>query len=299
MKPIVTPQPADSGAVRGMISALRGRYSFLQALPIGQTALGRDIYGIVLGGGREAVLYAAAFHGQEWITSLILLRLCEEMAAALNGDGVLVDMDLQQALAGRSLVMVPQVNPDGVEIALHGPETAGRYMPLVSALDPEGKHWQANARGVDINHNFDAGWKELKAMELENGIHGPSPRQWCGPAPESEAETAALVKLCHRAKFRHVLALHSQGEEIYWRYGDRTPVRARTMADILGASSGYRVADPEGMASHGGFKDWFISAFGRPGFTIEFGLGENPLPLEDFEPIYRKTREMLLLAALM
>ena len=69
--------------------------------------------------------------------------------------------------------------------------------------------------------------------------------------------------------------------------------------DILGASSGYRVADPEGMASHGGFKDWFISAFGRPGFTIEFGLGENPLPLEDFEPIYRKTREMLLLAALM
>lgn len=96
-----------------------------------------------------------------------------------------------------------------------------------------------------------------------------------------------------------MLALHSQGEEIYWRYGDRTPVRARTMADILGASSGYRVADPEGMASHGGFKDWFISAFGRPGFTIEFGFGENPLPLEDFEPIYRKTREMLLLAALM
>lgn len=138
MKPIVTPQPADSGAVRGMISALRGRYSFLQALPIGQTALGRDIYGIVLGGGREAVLYAAAFHGQEWITSLILLRLCEEMAAALNGDGVLADMDLQQALAGRSLVMVPQVNPDGVEIALHGRKQRGGICPWVSALDPEG-----------------------------------------------------------------------------------------------------------------------------------------------------------------
>ena len=129
MKPIVTPQPADSGAVRGMISALRGRYSFLQALPIGQTALGRDIYGIVLGGGRESVLYAAAFHGQEWITSLILLRLCEEMAAALNGDGVLADMDLQQALAGRSLVMVPQVSPDGEEIAL----AAGDWLRIAPA----------------------------------------------------------------------------------------------------------------------------------------------------------------------
>lgn len=299
MEPIVTAQPADSGAVRGMIYALRGRYSFLEALPIGHTALGREIFGLVLGSGKERVLYAAAFHGQEWITSLILLRLCEEICEALGRDGRIAEMDFQQALAGRSLVLVPQVNPDGVEIALHGPSTAGIYAPSVESLDPEGRRWQANARGVDINHNFDAGWKILQAMELENGIHGPSPRQWCGPAPESEAETAALVKLCRRGKFRHVLALHSQGEEIYWRYGENTPSRSRIMAEIMGASSGYTVADPEGMASHGGFKDWFISEFCRPGFTVEFGLGENPLPVEDFESIYEKTREMLLLAALM
>lgn len=102
-------------------------------------------------------------------------------------------------------------------------------------------------------------------------------------APESEPETAALTGLCRQAGFRHVLALHTQGEEIYWRYGDNTPSRSRVMAEIMGATSGYAVADPEGLASHGGFKDWFIQEMGRPGFTLEMGKGENPLPLSDFD----------------
>ena len=136
-------------------------------------------------------------------------------------------------------------------------------------------------------------------MERENGIDGPSPRQFGGACAESEPETRALTALCRRAQFRHVLALHSQGEEIYWQYGERTPDTARMMANILAASSGYAVAEPTGLASHGGFKDWFIEEMGRPGFTIEMGRGKNPLPLDEFEPIYEKAREMLLLAALM
>ena len=71
------------------------------------------------------------------------------------------------------------------------------------------------------------------------------------------------------------------------------------MAEIMAASSGYVVADPEGLASHGGFKDWFIEEQRRPGFTLEMGQGVNPLPLSDFGVLYEKAREMLLLAALM
>lgn len=71
------------------------------------------------------------------------------------------------------------------------------------------------------------------------------------------------------------------------------------MAEVLGAASGYAVADPEGLASHGGFKDWFIDSTGRPGFTIELGKGKNPLPLENFEEMYAKAREMLLLGVLL
>ena len=50
------------------------------------------------------------------------------------------------------------------------------------------------------------------------------------------------------------------------------------------------------MASHGGFKDWFIESFGRPGFTTEMGLGENPLPLSDLDAIYEKLAPALAAA---
>ena len=53
----------------------------------------------------------------------------------------------------------------------------------------------------------------------------------------------------------------------------------------------------EGITSCRGFKDWFIETYDRPGFTVEIGKGTNPLPLEQFPEIYRKLRELLLLAA--
>ena len=68
---------------------------------------------------------------------------------------------------------------------------------------------------------------------------------------------------------------------------------------MLAASCGYSLEEPAGLASHGGFKDWFIDTFARPGFTIEIGRGENPLPVEELEPIYARLLEMMLIAVLL
>ena len=129
--------------------------------------------------------------------------------------------------------------------------------------------------------------------------NGKNIRYLSGPEPESEPETRALADLCRRHPFRHVVALHSQGEEIYWQYGEHTPPHSRMMARVLGSASGYAVAQPDATAAHGGFKDWFIDHFHRPGFTIELGRGRNPLPVVDFEPMYQRAREMLALAVLL
>lgn len=194
---ITLPQPTDAGAVQGMVYALRGRYRFLDALPVGGSVLGRDITALMLGSGRERVLYAGGFHGQEWITSWVLLRLCEDICEAISQDGHIQEIDFRRALSGRSLIFVPQVNPDGVAIALHGSASAGRYAEQVAALggDTPGL-WQANARGVDINHNFNAGWALLQEMERKKGIDGPAPRQWRGPQPESEPGNAGRSQRC-------------------------------------------------------------------------------------------------------
>ncbi len=303
---LVEAQPVDHGVIRGLCAALCGRYRYLRPACIGSSVLGREIPALVLslpsGGGSHParVLLAAAFHGQEWLTALCALRLCEEMCQTLRGGLFLCGIPLEQALQGRQIWFVPLVNPDGVHIARYGSAAAGHYaaMAAQTGADTPGL-WQANARGVDINHNFNAGWEEMQALAQKSGKTSPGPRQYSGPLPESEPETRALTDLCRQYGFRHVVALHSQGEEIYWQYGEHTPSRSHIMAQVLGTASGYTVTDPTGLASHGGFKDWFIRCYHRPGFTIELGRGVNPLPVEQFEEIYEKAREMLLLSVLL
>lgn len=303
---LTRPQPIDHGTVSTLCTALRGRYpQYLQPFTVGASVLGRPIGGLTLrlpqGHSHPVrVLLAAAFHGQEWLTALCALRLCETLCRCLSGGLPLRGLPIEEALRERQVWFLPLVNPDGVEIAQRGSAGAGAYAAAAAALgaDTPGL-WQANARGVDLNHNFNAGWEEMQEAAAKNGYTHPAPRRYSGPLPESEPETRAVADLCRRVAFRHVVALHSQGEEIYWRYGTHTPPQSRIMARVLGSVSGYRVADPAGFASHGGFKDWFIRCYHRPGFTIELGQGENPLPLSDFEPLYAKAEEMLALSVLL
>ena len=281
---IVTPQPIDYGAVRSLCAALQGRYPYLRWVPMGHSVQGREISALVLstGGCDQRVLMAAAFHGPEWLTALCALRLCEELCMALQSGLPLCGIPILRALQGRQIWFIPLVNPDGVEMARYG------------APIPHSGRW--NAHGVDINSNFNAGWEEMQALAAKNDKKSYAYR---GPSPESEPETRALTDLCRQYAFRHVVALHSQGEEIYWAYGEDTPPQSRMMAQILGEASGYRVTEPSPEAAHGGFKDWFIRCYHRPGFTIELGRGENPLPLTQFEEIYEKAREMLVLSVLL
>lgn len=291
---LTRPQPMDYGVARGLCAALCGRYADLHSVCIGHSLLRREIPALVLGEDGDArVLMAAAFHGQEWMTTLCTLRLCEEMCSHLRADLPLCDVSLTRALKGRQVWFVPLVNPDGVEIARYGSAAAGAYAATAAQMgaDTPGL-WRGNARGVDLNSNFNAGWVQMQALAQKSG-------KICGDTPESEPESRALADLCRRVPFRHVVALHTQGEEIYWRYGDHTPPQSRMMAQVLSAVSGYRMADPSESASHGGFKDWFIDWFHRPGLTLELGRGKNPLPLRDFESIYAKAREMLLLSVLL
>lgn len=300
MKYLTETAPATFAMVQSSMRTLIANYPFLCKVPLGQSLVGRSVEALILCcPGRKQngrVLFAAAFHGQEWITSLILLRFCEEVCYCLQNGLTMAGVDVRRALAGRTLIMIPQVNPDGVEIAINGSKTAGKYASLVHSLggDTHGL-WQANAGGVDLNHNFAAGFDTVHAdMPLT-----PSARRFRGERPESEPETAAICALCRRMTLRHATALHTQGEEIYWKYGEHTPAEARMMAEILASAAGYATAIPEGTASFGGFKDWFIEEFHRPAFTIELGRGQNPLPIEEVTTIGKRVREMLLLDAMM
>lgn len=300
MTKIIRAEEPDYDYMKHAIAKLRGKFPFAQYRVCGRSLCSRAIFSLTLGDGKRPVVYAGGFHAQERLTILLLLRFFENLCTAIAKGSGLSSIPLNAALTGRSLVFLPCVNPDGVEIALHGVHTANDYAAVAAAASGGDLHnWNANARGVDLNHNFDAGWDILQKMEREAGIDGPAPRRFGGACPESEPETRAVTTLCRTLDARSLFAFHSQGEEIYWQYGDSTPKRSAMMARILSASSGYTLVENDGLASHGGAKDWFIQTFSRPAFTVEIGKGENPLPLSDFDSIYDRLEEMLLLGMLM
>ncbi len=287
---------AESERIKG---ELKKKFPFIVIHSIGKSVCGRDITAYSMGNYKEKVLFAGGFHAQEWLTSLVVLRFVETVCNAVAENKKLSGVDISKALLHKGITFVPCVNPDGVEIVQNGADTAGDFAGLVRDVSRgDLSEWNANAQGVDINHNFPAGWEILRQMEADSGILGPSPRRFGGFAPASEPESAALVRFCERNYVTHAFAIHSQGEEIYWAYGDKTPENSKTIANILSVCSGYELVPNSGLASHGGFKDWFIEYFSRPAFTIEIGKGKNPLPKEMLDEIYEKAEEMFICGAI-
>lgn len=288
----------DLACRKSIMSYILNKYSFVEVKTLAKTVCNRDIECIKLGSNRNPVLFAAAFHGMEWLTSLLLLKFVIAVCDSIQNATSMLGIDIGGFLENRGLFVIPCVNPDGVEISLYGPAVAGKYKDLVyNASSGDTSRWQANAKGVDINHNFDANWALLHELEKKNGIVTSSPTRYGGPFPNSEIETSTLVKLCNDMNFRHALAFHSQGEEIYWDFCNCIPPYSEFIANVFQKSSGYKLSKPEELATGGGFKDWFISYFNHPAFTVEIGLGRNPLAIDLLDSIYERLYAMLVIAA--
>ena len=88
---------------------------------------------------------------------------------------------------------------------------------------------------MDINHNFNADWYSLREAEKDAGINSPSPSRYGGLFPESEPETAAITRLCRRIPVEMLITFHSQGEEIFYEYGQNTPEKALHIAKMFSA----------------------------------------------------------------
>jgi g-D-glutamyl-meso-diaminopimelate peptidase len=283
------------------VQGLAARYPFIETGTIGSSVLGKNLYYIRLGIGARTVLYNAAHHALEWITSPVLMKFAEEYAKACT---------LRQRLGGYSpcdlwddvsIYIVPMVNPDGVDLVIDGLQPGNPYAQQLirwnNGSAEFSRRWQANIRGVDLNHNYNANWEESVRAAEALGITGPGPTRYSGPFPVSEPETRAMVDFTGALNPRLVMAYHSQGEVIFWDFKNLAPPEARTIGQRLSALSGYALAAPEGIASYAGYKDWFIQDYRRPGYTIEVGRGQNPLPIMQFNAIYADNLPMLLYAA--
>jgi len=285
--------------LKGDVAAIHNKNIF-EIFSIGKTALGKDILCIKYGGGPKKVFINGAHHALESITSAMLMRFLREIAESRAASGSLFGYNLDYIFKKSSVYIVPMVNPDGVELVKHG-AAACRYKKQLIRMN-DGKNdfskWQSNIAGVDLNHNYDAGWEIAKKMEPDYNINGPGPTRFGGEYPESEPETRAMTAFSRREHFDLSISYHTQGEEIYYQYMNYAPPAGARIARTFAKSTGYKLAKTSGIASHGGYKDWFLKTFGKPAFTIEAGLGKNPLPFSDLDGIYEKNKQLLAFAAM-
>lgn len=303
VEPIVkATQPYTYELMLRDIHRMLDAFPFLNITTIGKSVLGKEIFILSIGNGKNEVTYNASHHAAEWITSLVLMKFIEDYSAHVLSGNNFCGFNPHHIFDSTTIHVVPMVNPDGVNLNIRGltGENTEYHERLLKwnngSSDFTG--WSANIRGVDLNHNYDAFWDISRQQEPEYGIFGPSPSKHSGENVESEPESKALADFTKAHNFRLVIALHSQGEEIYWDFANKAPKESLVIAKRFGEISGYRIKGIAlGSASVGGYKDWFIDKFERPGFTVEVGLGENPLPLSQFDEIYQKNVSIMLLGA--
>lgn len=252
---------------------------------IGRSELGRDIPVALLGdaAAQRHVLIQGAMHGRESITACLLMCLLE---SALQSDAA--------ALAGVCFHVIPMSNPDGVAISQSG-ELTGTAREIYMREIAEGvttlsetayaRQWKANALGIDLNRNFDAGW------DTYDGPAEPSCARYRGDAPLCAAESRALAAYTRQYPFEATISYHCAGSLLYYEYGGNAAANARSasLAQAVAKATGYPMR-PASDVDGAGYKDWALGVLGIPSLTIEVGYGSAPLPLDDLTTIYLRNR---------
>ena len=300
---VTTDTPITSARCDEMIRQLAEKYPFIRTELLATTAFGRPIRTLVIGNGPRKVIYSASFHANEWITTLVLLKFAEELAEAIATNGSIYGIRAQNIANAATIYMVPMVNPDGVDLVVGAMEPGSVEYEIARRLSenypaipfPDG--WKANLLGVDLNLQYPAGWLQAREIKFSQGFTRPGPRDYVGRAPLSQIESRAMAGYTQAIDPDLVLAYHTQGNVIYWQFQDIFVPGARELGEDFARTSGYSLEDTPFESSFAGYKDWFIQYFRRPGYTIEVGEGENPLPLSQFDEIYRRNLGILTAAA--
>lgn len=282
------------------LTALKKIYPFLDISSIGKSVLGKSLSVIKFGNGLKEVFYCAGTHANEWITVPLLMKFLENLSKSYVNNLNIFGINARELFANVSLYLVPMVNPDGIDLvtgllsenswAYNNAKRIANNFPDI----PFPSGWKANIEAIDLNLQFPAGWEQAKEIKYAQGFNGPAPRDFVGYGPLTAPEAVALYSFTLQHNFTLMITYHTQGRVIYYQYQEQTPPGSQELANRFSELSGYSAEQVPKGSSFAGYKDWFILYYNRPGFTIEIGLGTNPIPISQFTSIYRENLGILI-----
>lgn len=309
--PIVSlERPLDYSAknLEGLCRALAKRYpEWVRLIEIGRSVDHKPILSLVLTAAENNLesdtylkhyLLEAGLHAREVVNPVSLLYTVEQYLRDTENNQVLKDIDVARLLEDNVLHVIPLSNPDGFNLAkfgLRGLDTeAARIAFKAVGLTPDPRtgsypYLKANARGVDLNRNFEDTFFKLKTQQWisiwnvkQNAYYRSQPSHafYAGPTPNSEPETLSLYQYMTRYPFTAVVSLHSKGEVIYWRYWMHSDSYNALCADLarkVSAITGYRLMSGDSEdASSGYMGDVVANVLHRPFLTLETTNQDTP-----------------------
>ena len=270
----------------------------LKLFVIGKTHEGRNIYALKMGWGKKRVVINGGHHAREWMTTNLVMKMIDEYAYYYRQGKNLDGYNLKLLLNYATIWFIPMVNPDGIVLVQEGlgPIKNKNQVLEINGWKWDFSGWKANIKGVDLNRQYDADWPFIK-----NSTAVPAPSDYKGPYPESESESRALADFTRKYLPEMTISYHSSGSIIFWYYFQEGSQYTRDLrlAGELGQITGYYPVPAGKDISGGGYKDWFIKEFGKPGFTIEIGktINGKPLPIGEFYDIWLRNKNVGLFAA--
>ena len=272
---------------------------------IGKSHDGRNIYAVTLGNpdAEKQIVVSAGIHAREYLTPMLVMKQLEFYL--YNYDGAAYgDTPFSELFEEFSFRILPMCNPDGITLAQFGidaiisEELRETIRSIYSSDKSRGytddslsdylHYWKANAKGVDLNRNFDTpDWEKV------NYVSSPSYINYKGTSPLSEPETKALSEYVSSLSSPVLsLAIHSQGEVLYFDCGQDSIHPSLALAKVVRECNGYKVIyDTRRDAA---FDDWCIIRKGIPSVTVETGNYDvkSPIPLSQFDSIWRANRDL-------
>lgn len=222
---------------------------------IGKSFLGREIYCVRLTNENDTsvkpeVFFDGYHHAREQITSELTLFFVVYVATNYGSDITIADL-----LDNCDVYVVVALNVDGFD------------------LFERNNRQRANARGVDLNRNYDYAWTGA------------------GEAPFSEPETVAIRDFTLAHHFKYALSFHSGIELVLypWSCTRQPPPDSLKLAEISKGISDVTQGTRYEQScflyiANGTWGDWMYGVAGVPAITCEifgYGLLGNLRPLRD------------------
>lgn len=270
---------------------------FSKVYSIGKSSEGRDISAINFGKGDTKVIVCGSMHAREYIASTYIMYYLDRYAYSYHINEVLDGKyNVRDILNNVTFVVVPQINPDGINLVQNGVESTRNPDAVkgIQITSDGGKYgyrgWKSNTNGVNLNANFPILWKP-------NGST-PNSSSYGGPEGGSEAETKAMVNLMNNTDFEILASFHTQGEVIYWMDAncDRDLVaKHKPYVDRICKETGYMRMPADDTVGVGRCMTDYARYYKRAmAMTIELCpyVGDYPYPDNNFDRVAWPVRNL-------